>query len=156
MGKFFNEKDSVTNHNSVLTLRRHRTPIMTDSTFCGRLNMLLSYLKSHYPTKQIIVFTPIHRGPAVFHEKNVQPDETFSNGCGLFFEDYVDAIKRAGTLWAVPVIDLHALSGLYPMDDAFVPYFHDGKTDRLHPNALGHYRLARTMQYQLLALPSSF
>jgi len=28
--------------------------------------------------------------------------------------------------------------------------------DRLHPNANGDYRLAKTIQYQLLALPSTF
>jgi hypothetical protein len=40
--------------------------------------------------------------------------------------------------------------------DAQSQYFHDKDTDRLHPNALGDYRLAKTIQYQLLALPSNF
>ena len=47
------------------------------------------------------------------------------------------------------------LSGIFPASDAFLHYC-PGETDRLHLNARGHYRLAKTIQYQLLALPSSF
>jgi len=54
------------------------------------------------------------------------------------------------------LIDLYSISGLYPLADAQVTYFHDKDTDLLHPNALGDYRLAKTIQYQLLALPSTF
>lgn len=32
----------------------------------------------------------------------------------------------------------------------------DKDTDRLHPNAEGHRRMALTLMYQLLALPASF
>ena len=51
---------------------------------------------------------------------------------------------------------MNSISGLYPLNDSHVRYFHDGKTDRLHPNAKGHERMARALVYQLLAFPASF
>ena len=62
-------------------------------------------------------------------------------------------VKDAGNIWAVPVIDMNALSGLYPMMDEHAQYFKDADTDRLHPNDKGHERLARTLYYQLSTLP---
>ena len=62
-------------------------------------------------------------------------------------------MKEAGNIWAVPVIDLNALSGLYPMIDEHAQYFNRADTDRLHPNDAGHERLAKTLMQQLLALP---
>lgn len=156
VGEFFTEKDTLTNYNGKSVARRYRTHIMTDSTFCGRINKVMSFLKTHYPTKQIIIMTPIHRGHADFSERNVQPDENFTNATGIYLEPYIDALKAAGQYWSVPVIDLYSLSGLYPVYESNTPYISKEKTDRLHPNALGHYRLARTIQFQLLALPSSF
>ncbi len=156
MGEFFSETTKETNHNGNQVMRKYRTPIMNDSTFCGRINKVMSYLKANYPQQQIVIMTPIHRGYAKFNEKNVQPDENFCNQQGLYIDTYVNALKQAASYWAVPLIDLYSISGLYPLADAQVQYFHNAETDRLHPNAVGDYRLARTIQYQLLALPSSF
>lgn len=153
-GDFFTENlDSVV-VNGKMELRRHRTPAMNDSTFCGNINRTMEYLKKHYPSAQIVIMTPIHRAYAKFNEKNIQPDETYANALGLYLDDYVDVLKRAGSVWAVPVIDLHSLSGLYPLEDVYTPWFHNADTDRLHPNALGHYRIGRTIQRSLLALPT--
>ncbi|MDR1380697.1 MAG: SGNH/GDSL hydrolase family protein, partial [Tannerella sp.] len=143
-----------TNHNGQTVMRKHRTPVMADSTFCGRINRVLSYLKEHFPAKQIVILTPIHRGYAKFGDRNVQPDEQFANGQGLYLDAYIDILKQAGNVWAVPVIDLYSSSGLYPNIDSQVRYISNGETDRLHPNADGHSRIAKTIQYQLLALPS--
>jgi len=156
LGNFFTEDLTVINRNGKETAVKHREPIIADSTFCGRINKVLSYLKENYPTKQIIIMTPIHRAYAKFGEKNIQPDENYSNAKGLFIDEYINALKQAGSNWSVPVIDLYSLSGLYPLYDSNVRYFHNGTTDRLHPNALGDYRIARTIQYQLLALPATF
>jgi lysophospholipase L1-like esterase len=156
IGSFFTETLQETVHNGQTVRRKHRTPVMTDSTFCGRINKTLSFLKEHYPSGQIVILTPIHRGYAMFGSNNVQPDENYANALGLYVETYVEALKEAGIYWAVPVIDLYSLSGLYPLSDAFTQYFTNEKTDRLHPNANGHYRIAKTIQYQLLALPGRF
>lgn len=156
LGDFFTEEMQQTNHNGMLVNRKHRTFVTSDSTFCGRINKVLSFLKAHYPDKQIVLLTPIHRGYAKFGEKNIQPAEDFANEQGLYLDAYINALKQAGSYWAVPVIDLHSLSGLYPVSDSFIPYFTNPETDRLHINAKGHYRLAKTIQYQLMGLPCEF
>lgn len=156
MGRFFSETTKETIFNGETVTRRYRTPILNDSTFCGRINKVMAYLKDNFPQQQIIIMTPIHRGYAKFSEKNVQPEESFANGQGLFIDDYVNALKQAAANWAVPLIDLYSLSGLYPLAEPQLQYFHNRGTDQLHPNALGDYRLAKTIQYQLLALPATF
>ncbi len=156
MGEFFTETTKQTNFNGNVVTRKYRTPVINDSTFCGRINKVMSYLKNNYPQQQIVIMTPIHRGYAKFNEKNVQPDENFANEQGLYIDAYVAALKQAASYWAVPLIDLYSLSGLYPLAESHLQYFHNKETDRLHPNAIGDYRLAKTIQYQLLALPSGF
>lgn len=156
LGEFFSETTKQTNFNGETVTRKYRTPILTDSTFCGRVNKVMSYLKNNFPQQQIVIMTPIHRGFAKFGDKNVQPDENYCNGQGLYIDAYIDVLKQASSYWAVPLIDLYSKSGLYPLADAQTQYFHNKETDRLHPNALGDYRLAKTIQYQLLTLPSTF
>lgn len=133
--------------------RTHRTFCMTDSTFKGRINKGIRCLKALYPDKQIVLLTPLHRSTAVFSDKNVQPDENYQNKCGLYIDAYVRAVKEAGNVWGVPVIDLNALSGLNPMAESQLSYFHNAAYDRLHPSTKGQMRMARTLMYQLLTLP---
>lgn len=156
IGKFFTETIRQTNHNGASVMLKYRTPIFNDSTFCGRINKVMSYLKNNYPQQQIVILTPIHRGFAQFSDKNVQPDENYANELGLYVDTYIDVLKQAASYWAVPLIDLYSTSGLYPLVDAQSQYFNNKETDRLHPNAVGDYRLAKTIQYQLLAFPSDF
>lgn len=157
IGKWFEEvKRDAPMPNGKKAERTYREMNTDTDTFCGRINRLMNYLKTNFLTQQIILLTPLHRGFAQFGDNNVQPEEAFTNSKGLFVNDYVQTIKEAGNVWAVPVIDLNSLSGLYPMNDSHVPYFHNGETDRLHPNAEGHKRMAKTLMYQMMALPSSF
>jgi lysophospholipase L1-like esterase len=156
MGSFFRETIKETNHNGQMVTRKYRTPVENDSTFCGRINKVMAFLKAKFPEQQIIIMTPIHRGFSTFSSTNVQPEEYFANGAGLYLDAYVDALKQGALNWAVPVIDLYSVSGLYPLADSQVQYFNNVDTDRLHPNAKGNYRLAKTIFYQLQALPSTF
>jgi lysophospholipase L1-like esterase len=133
--------------------RLHRYPVMCDSTYRGRINKALDYVKRLYPTKQIVLLTPIHRAEFYANESNWQPREDYTNKCGEYLDAYVESVKQAGNLWAVPVIDLNALSGLYPLMDEHAQYFKSAENDRLHPNDEGHRRMALTLMYQLLALP---
>lgn len=136
--------------------RKHREPVMSNDTFKGRINKVMDYLKTNFPTKQVILMTPVHRAQARFSDKNIQPDEMFPNKIGVYVEEYVKTIKEAGNVWAVPVIDLNSISGLYPLNDSHIGYFHKADTDRLHPNAEGHWRMAKAIQYQLMSFPASF
>ena len=133
--------------------RRHRYPVMSDSTYRGRINKALDCVKRMYPQKQIVLLTPIHRAEFYANEKNWQPREDYTNQCGIYLEEYIQAVKDAGNIWAVPVIDMNAVSGLYPMIDEHAQYFADPQNDRLHPNDKGHERMARTLYYQLAVLP---
>ncbi|MDE6555418.1 MAG: SGNH/GDSL hydrolase family protein [Duncaniella sp.] len=134
-------------------LRMKRTPSKDPDTFKGRINIALDSLKRVYPTKQIVLLTPIHRGGFFANETNWQCSEDYQNRCGEYLQSYVDAVKEAGNTWAVPVIDINALSGLYPMHDEMAAFYHDSVTDRLHPNDEGHKRLGATLYYQLVTLP---
>jgi len=133
--------------------RRHRYPVMTDSTYRGRINKALDYVKRLYPTKQIILLTPIHRAEFYANDKNWQPREDFTNQCGEYIDAYVQSVKEAGNLWAVPVIDMNALSGLYPLMDEYAQFFKSAENDRLHPNDEGHRRMALVLMHQLQAYP---
>ncbi|MDL2244856.1 SGNH/GDSL hydrolase family protein [Parabacteroides sp. OttesenSCG-928-J18] len=137
-------------------LRTKRSFHYTDSTYKGRINIGLRWLKQHFPDKQIILLTPLHRSTAIFGDTNVQPDENYQNACGEYIDAYVEAIREAGSLWGVPVIDFNAVSGINPMVEEQLIYLRDTETDRLHPNNKGHERMARTLLYQLLAHPARF
>lgn len=132
-------------------MRRH--PSMNKDTYKGRINIALDSLKRMYPTKQIVLLTPIHRAGFYANEKNWQCTEDYVNRCGEYLDSYIDAVKEAANVWAVPVLDLNATSGLFPMIDAHAQYFNNADTDRLHPNDKGHERMAKTLMYQLLTLP---
>ena len=117
-----------------------------DSSFRGRIAAVVGYLKSKYPGVPIWLMTPIHRGYATFGASNVQPDETYANTSGLWIGDYVEVVKEAAAKYGARLIDLNADSGLYPLFDSHVVFFHDGNTDRLHPNTAGHERMAQAIE----------
>ena len=133
--------------------RRHRYPVMSDSTYRGRINKALDCVKRMYPRKQIVLLTPIHRAEFYANDNNWQPREDYTNQCGEYIDAYVQSVKEAGNLWAVPVIDMNALCGLYPLMDEMAQFFKSAENDRLHPNDEGHRRMALTIMQQLSALP---
>ena len=160
IGEWFAEHDeqvyAARGATKTLQTRRQKDLFTDDSTFRGRINKALAHVKALYPTKQIVLLTPLHRGYFGPNDKNVQPDESYENSCGEFIDAYVESLKEAGNLWAVPVIDWNASSGLYPLLPEHRQYFNKPDTDLLHPNDLGHQRMARTLMYQLLTLPCTF
>ena len=156
LGEWYTYADCQVNCRGEEVIRCKRELIYSNDTFRGRINIALKYLKEHFPASQIILLTMLHRGFAEFGGSNIQPAECYANDCGLFVEDYVNVIKEAGNVWAVPVIDLNSLSGLYPMLDVHAGYFSNAVTDRLHPEISGHRRIAQTLAYQLLTLPATF
>jgi lysophospholipase L1-like esterase len=160
IGEWYEEKDEqvMYGHGSPKKLvdRKRRYPAMDKGTYRGRINIALDKVKRMYPTKQIILLTPIHRAGFYANDKNWQCTEDYTNQCGIYLDEYIQAVKDAGNIWAVPVIDLNAVSGLYPMMDEHAQYFKSAEKDRLHPNDKGHERLARTLYYQLNTIPCAF
>ncbi len=149
----------------VMAERKKRTIVMDNNTVRGRINIAMAKLKEAYPTKQIILLTPIHRGDAFLSDRNIQPNELYANGIGEYVDAYIDVVKEAGNIWAVPVIDLNAICGLYPLAESNAQYWRrpslekSAKTggkriDRLHPNSAGHLRMAQSLAYQLLGYPA--
>ena len=113
------------------------------STFRGALAVICDGLITKFPTKQIILMTPIHRD-----RLNSQQTDLEANASGLYLDDYVECVKEAGRIFGIPVIDLNGESGLYPLNDENAnAFFHT--SDKLHPNADGHLRIARTIQGKL-------
>ena len=157
LGEWYTYSDSTTVEDGpVQVARRHRSLNYDPNTFKGRTNATISHLKTRFPDKQIIFITPIHRAYARFGDMNIQPPEDFANGSGVFVDEFVQAIKEAGNIWALPVIDLNSISGLYPVMKEQDRYFRNPETDRLHPNTAGQRRMAEALCYQLLAYPACF
>jgi len=156
LGDWYHFKMEPANANGV-TVSRLRRIFNTDTdTLRGRINAAMAYLKQTFPRQQIMLATPLHRAFSCFSETNVQPDETFPNALGLYLDSYVSVVREAADVWSCPLVDLYRDSGLHPLTESHGQFFHDPDTDRLHPNAAGHERLADTIMYRMLALPAAF
>ena len=113
------------------------------TTFRGALAEICDGLITKFPTKQIVLMTPIHRFTFGSQQTDLQ-----ANASGLYLDDYVECVKEAGKIFGIPVIDLNGESGLYPMNTENAnAYFH--ANDKLHPNANGHLKIARVIQGKL-------
>ena len=156
LGEFFDFKDEETNRNGRKVVLRRRYLNKDADTFKGRINLALDRLKTEFPQSQIILMTPLHRAQITCSATNVQPPESFPNAIGLYVDEYVEALRRAGQVWSVPVIDLYGESGLIPENDSYATYFANSKRDRLHPNTSGHRRIADLIEARLNALPATF
>ena len=179
LGEWFEEDVATVNRNGEMTPLNHRVPVMEGNTTRAAINRFMAYLKHNYPTKQVILLTPIHRGYFNCAPKNIQQDENLANPLGLYIDDYIQVIKETADVWAVPVIDLASVCGLFPLEPEHARYFREsGMTvkytpteaaaaiagteqglehhDLLHPNTEGHFRMAYALAYQLLGYPSHF
>ena len=134
IGEWFTETEeqvmAARGQTQKLETRKKRTPIMDGSTYKGRINIGINRLKQLFPDKQIVLLTPLHRSLANFGETNVQPDENYQNSCGEYVDAYVQAVKEAGNVWGVPVIDFNAVTGLNPMVEEQLIYSIDAGYDR--------------------------
>ena len=178
-GEWYREETLTVNRNGHPATLRHRTPVMEGRTMRAAINRFMAFLKHNYPTKQVILLTPIHRGYFNCQQHNVQPEESFANPLGLYIDDYIQIIKETADVWAVPVIDLAAVCGLFPMEPEQAPYFREASRPRahtaseaaaaqpgtelalehhdlLHPNTEGQLRMAYALAYQLLSYPARF
>ena len=137
-----NEKGEFTYYVS----RKKREFVFDENTFKGRLNKFFAFVKDKYYDKRIIIATPLHRAYAYFGGDNIQQNELYANRTGEYLESYVEAVRKAADVWSVELIDLYLESGLFPLNEtSAAKYFNNVKTDRLHPNANGHERIAEVV-----------
>ena len=140
------------------------TPQKVDDHF-EELGHALNQLKV-YPDILVDLMTPaisrfslyfyqrlILRSFARFNETNVQPAECYQNRIGEYIDSYIYAIKEAGNIWGIPVIDFNAVTGINPMIKEQTSYMFNEEYDLLHPSTKGQIRMARTLMYQFLLLP---
>ena len=118
-----------------------RTLSTDTTTFRGAWVQILTYLKTNFDGKKIILMTPIHRGAGSY------ASDLTRNTIGLYLEDYVKVIKEAGEIFSVDVIDLYGESGINPNINPSTIYF--TPNDRLHPNVEGHRRIANVISSRL-------
>ena len=135
---------------ATMQLRKRRTLVMDNATMKGRINIAMKLIKDKYPRCPVVLMTLLHRGWFRFSEGNVQPEETYQNRAGEYLDAYVDAIKEAGNVWSVNVIDLHAVSNMDPIHGQ--DFYYRGGNDLLHPGAEGNRHLASVLYYQLLPI----
>lgn len=110
----------------------------TPDTFFGACHYLMSGLINKYPEAKIVFMTPLHRA-----------SEKTLNANGVNLEYYVDIIKCVAEHYSLPVCDLWSLCDIQPCDPAIKEkYCPDG----LHPNDLGHEKIAGVLEDFLLNL----
>lgn len=146
LGEMYDVKKEVTNKDGKQTELLHRAFTTDNATFCGRVNNLLQAIKTHFPQARVLMMSPVHRGYATFGSQNVQPDELWANTQGLFLDDYIECLAVASRAWAVPMLDTHIHTQLFPISPSYDDCIHRTDLDRLHPNAKGHHHIALSVQ----------
>jgi len=108
-----------------------------ETTFFGALHVMMEKLSRKYVGKRVVVMTPTHR---LSETREAQVKD---------FRDYVYAIKEVAEFYAIPVLDIYAISGLQPnIPENKAEYFVDG----LHPNDAGYDRIATLLENFLKSL----
>lgn len=103
------------------------------NTFYGALDTLMRGLTEKYPDANIVFMTPLHRREELKKNPN----------SGKVFKDYVYAIKEMAEYYSIPVLDLYAISGIQPCIESQKARL---CPDGLHPNDLGHIRIADCLE----------
>jgi lysophospholipase L1-like esterase len=98
------------------------------NTFYGAYRTAIEYLLNQKPALRIVLFTPLQRD-------NDGYDVNKINTAGYKLIDYVNAIKKVGELYGLPVCDMYSNSGFTKL--TLDTYTIDG----LHPNNNGFKRM---------------
>ena len=156
LGEWYDYVEGQVNWWGKMRTLKQRKPSFNPNTVKGRINSALKKLKTRYPDSQIVILTPTTRAFFQCSPTNVQPAEDWPNTAGLYVDDYVQCAREAGQVWSCPVIDLFGESGFLPCTEGYAKYVRNKDKDGLHPNGLGHERLARLIYHRLSALPGTF
>ena len=114
----------------------------TEDTFCGAMHVLCKKLLEKYPYATIIFMTPLHR---------LGEDASISE-IGLprkALIDYVNTIKEICRYYSLPVLDLHAISGMQPCVDCIREIY---MPDGLHPSNAGAEKIAKLLYQFIVSL----
>lgn len=109
----------------------------TPETFYGACHYLMRSLAIRYVGKPVVIATPLHR----LMEDYPGGDGTDRRmGNTALLSQYRDILKEVAAFYALPVLDLYAVSGIQPrvreVGERLMP-------DGLHPSDEGHAILAR-------------
>ena len=99
-----------------------------DSTFYGAYRKAVEYILNSSPTIRLVLMTPLQRDNAGY-------DVNYTNSAGAKLIDYVNAIKKIGDMYGLPVCDMYGNSGF--TKKTLATYTMDG----LHPNDVGYQRM---------------
>ena len=109
----------------------------TESTFYGACHVLYRKLIETFLGKPIIIVTPLH-----CEYEDCLRGEGHKTSDYYPLSEYVKTIKEVAGIYALPVCDLNAISGIQPkipkIKEAFVP-------DGIHPNDEGHKIIAERL-----------
>lgn len=109
----------------------------TPDTFYGACHILFEGLIKKYPLSEIIVMTPVQRSIGA------DPDPVRNGLPEITLLDFVNVLKEVATFYAIPVLDLYAVSGIHPQIECNrINYCPDG----LHPNDRGHAIIASRLE----------
>ncbi|MFS0723113.1 SGNH/GDSL hydrolase family protein [Paenibacillus sp. 1P07SE] len=110
-----------------------------DHTFFGAYQSLIEELLTRNPLCRMNLWTPLQRDKDGYNSEK-------HNGQGCLLADYAAAVQTIGHAYALPVLDLYAVSGFNKLTLA---HFTD---DRLHPNQAGYRRIAEAAASFLAAI----
>ena len=116
-------------------------PLGTESstdkaTFYGAMNVMVDGLKSKYPSKRIVIFTPNRIG-----------GHSVPNQQGHTLKDYRNAIVTVCNNKGIEVLDIYSLDS---MDADMGVSNYMGDWDTTHPNGNGHQVIADYIKQQML------
>lgn len=98
------------------------------NTFYGAYRTAIEYLLNQKPTLRVVLFTPLQRD-------NDGYDVNKINTSGHKLIDYVNAVRKVGELYGIPVCDMYSNSGFTKL--TLDTYTIDG----LHPSNAGFKRM---------------
>lgn len=106
-------------------------PTDDTDTFDGAYHELIKEIRSVSPNTPILLITPMKRG----RYQSGRPTSNEKNANGNYLDDFVSCIKKIGSYYSIPVLDLNSASQLdFTVQNISEKYSIDG----LHPNADGH------------------
>ena len=111
------------------------TPADRDpSTFWGACHFLMSGLLEHYCGKPVAILTPLHR------QNEANPRGDGNKPCDVApLSVYRRILMEVAEHYALPVLDLYAVSGIQPVNDVCRARL---APDGLHPSDEGHALIA--------------